>query len=445
MTATITDKLEFLAGDRLPVFRATSRHLAALNPWFAETGLINKRTGQKALGLPVGYCGRERSGGVFYYDEYHLYQAGILHNPNVKVFGEIDHRKSTGVKCMIYRGAACGYNHLVTDRKGEYTKLAEAIPGSKVLRFGEGSKVFINPLDNSMDLNTQRELVASMTITAMGGNRTSLNIKESSLLMEAIIDAHRGFSGKSISDVATLPVVVEKLLNPSEEMARAMSRTVDYLKEEGYEMALALRRLTDTDLRGMFHQPTTPGLFNEDTPLLVMNCEGVTGESAVIMVILINFFTQSQWGRANSNMRFHKVIHDESWDLAAYPGFVESVRRAFKLGRTWGVANWIIAHHKSNLDRSGSSDAIKDLIADSDTTISYKQDEAELSATADDLGLNKAEVARIVQLPPGTALYKIGDQPAIEVEQVVWDAERPLVETSHLMHGLPELSRAGLS
>ena len=142
--------LEFLAGDQLPVQRATSRHLSAVNPLFAESGLIDPRTQSKAIGLPWGYCGRERSGGLYFYDEYRLYQARLLHNPNVKVFGEIDHRKSSGVKCMIYRGAACGYNHLVTDRKGEYTALADAIPGSKILRFGEGTNLFINPLDKAM-------------------------------------------------------------------------------------------------------------------------------------------------------------------------------------------------------------------------------------------------------------------------------------------------------
>ncbi|MBA3757318.1 hypothetical protein H0X09_00400 [Candidatus Saccharibacteria bacterium] len=436
----VEDVLEILAGDRLPFHRATSHHLSGIHPFFAESGLIDSRTHKKALGIPYGYCGRERSGGLFDFDEYSLYQAGLLHNPNVKVFGEIDHRKSTGVKCMIFRGAAMGYNHLVTDRKGEYTPLAEAIPGSKVLKFGEDTNLFISPVDKSMDTITQRDLIASMVITAMGGDRKNLNIRETSLLWEAIKAAHEHF-GMGSGGVATLPVVVEKLFNPTQDMADAMSRPPKYLKELGYDMALGLRRLTETDLKGMFHKETTTGLF-EDTPLLVMNCEGVTGEAAVIMITLINFFTQSQWGRADARYRFHKVIHDESWDLAAYPGFVESVRRAFKLGRTWGVANWIVAHHMSNLYRSGKDEAIKDLVADSDTTISYKQHAPELVHSAEELEFNETEVARITELEPGRAIYKIGNQPGIEVEQQVWPEERPLVETSHLMHGKTELAKA---
>lgn len=440
MAATMEEIIEFLAGDQLPVQRATSRHLAAINPLFAESGLIDPRTQSKAIGLPWGFCGRERSGGLYFYDEYRLYQARLLHNPNVKVFGEIDHRKSSGVKCMIYRGAACGYNHLVTDRKGEYTALAGAIPGSKILRFGEDTNLFINPLDKAMPIDTQRDLVASMVLTAMSGDRVTLNIQENSLLWEAIKDAHNHF-GHGSRGVATLPTLVEKLFQPTETMADNMHRPVDYLRELGYDMALGLRRLTDTDLRGMFHQETTTNLF-QDTPLLVMNCEGITGDAAVIMITLINFFTQSQWGRENPTYRFHKVIHDESWDLAAYPGFVESVRRAFKLGRTWGVANWIVAHHKSNLDRSGNNEAIKDLIADSDTTISYKQHETELEASAADLELNETEVARILQLEPGVALHKVANNPSIEVEQVAWPEERALLETSHLLHGQTELKKA---
>jgi hypothetical protein len=377
---------------------------------------------------------------LYFYDEYRLYQARLLHNPNVKVFGEIDHRKSSGVKCMIYRGAACGYNHLVTDRKGEYTALANAIPGSKILRFGEDTNLFINPLDKAMPIDTQRDLVASMVLTAMSGDRVTLSIKENSLLWEAIKDAHNHY-GQGSRRVATLPTLVEKLFQPTQDMADSMHRPVEYLRELGYDMALGLRRLTDTDLRGMFHQETTTNLF-QDTPLLVMNCEGITGDAAVIMITLINFFTQSQWGRENPTYRFHKVIHDESWDLAAYPGFVESVSRAFKLGRTWGVANWIVAHHKSNLDRSGNNEAIKDLIADSDTTISYKQHETELENSAADLEFNETEVARILQLEPGFAIHKVANNPGIEVEQVAWPEERALLETSHLLHGQTELKKA---
>ena len=136
----------------------------------AESGIIDPRTRAKVRGLPIGYCGRDRSGGIFYFDPVQLYQAGIVQNTNVKVFGKIGNRKSAGAKIEICRGINAGYNHLATDRKGEYTLLVNA-KGGKVLRFGVDTDTFINPLDKVMDHNTQVELIANMTLTALGESR----------------------------------------------------------------------------------------------------------------------------------------------------------------------------------------------------------------------------------------------------------------------------------
>jgi hypothetical protein len=354
MAMALQDYFQLLAGDRLPIFRATTPHLSAVYPLQAESGLIDPRTGHKVLGLPMGYCGRARSGGVFYYDPVQIYQAGIVQDTNRKVFGMVGNWKSAGLKIEIDLGVEVGYNHLVTDRKGEYTLLAESILGAKVLRFGSDTTLFINPLDKVMDHNTQLDLVAAMALTAMADGRPGLDIVERSLLDQAIRAAHAHPKGR----VAILPDLVECMFEPTKEMVQAMHRPVEVLREQGYKMALGLQRLTVGDLRGMFHEETTPGLFDV-TPLLVLNCEALKGDAAVIMIILINFFTQGMQRRNDPASRFHKVFHDESWDLAAYPAFVDSVRRAFKLGGTWGVSNTIVAHHKSNLDRLRNNGAVQ--------------------------------------------------------------------------------------
>jgi len=423
--ATLQDWLTIYSGDSLPVFRATTPHLAALYPLFAESGLIDPKSGKKVPGIPVGYAGQNRSGGIFHFDEYQLYKAELLNNLNVMVLGEINMRKSTLVKSMIFRGIACGYNYLVTDFKGEYSLLANAV-GGKVLKFGPKTDLFINPLDKRMDFSTQLDLVASLAVTSMGGERL-LNVRERALLEHAIREAHAHF-GQGSMDVATLPVVIDKLFHPTQNMMESMHRSHDDLFELGYDIALSLSRLTQGELRGMFHKPTSEGLY-EDTPLLVMECKDVNTEAAAIITLLFNYFTQSQWNNSATWGRFHRVIHDESWALAAYPTFVESVRRAFKLGRSLGIANWIIVHHLNNLYRSGQNEAVKDLIADSDTRIIYSQDETEVRQTALELELNDAEISRIVELQPGQAIWKVGRQPGIEVQHDVWPEELALVKT----------------
>jgi hypothetical protein len=436
MSIATRDVLELMCGDRLPILRATSPNMGALFPFQAESGLIDPRTGRKLQGIPVGFCGRNRSGGVFYWDEFIAWQAGLIENVNVKRFGAINNHKSGDLKTSIFRGVEYGYNHLVTDLKGEYTALAAAVDGAKVLRFGTDTNLFINPLDGAMSLNTQIQLVTAMALTALGNGRTELNITELTLLRYAIEQAHHANS------VALLPHAVDLLFEPSQAVVSKMRRPVDFVKNEGYQLALALDSLGEHGMfGGMFHQPTTPGLL-EETPLLVLNCEGLEGAMAVIMITLLNFFTQSQWSGKNPKHRFHKVIHDEAWFLAGFPGFVESVRRGFKLGGTQGTSNTIVAHHKTNLDRSGSGEAVQDLIADSATTILYNQDPVELQRSADELKLNQADVDRIVKLPPGTALYKIGDFPPIEVESFAWPHERKFIETRQRLRGQDDLATA---
>ncbi len=446
MPGTVKDWTEAALGARLPVHMATSRHLSAVHPFFTESGLIHPLTGEKIPGLPYGRCGRDGSGGIHTFDEYMLYQAKLLNNANVKVLGDINYRKSMTVKFMIYCGVIVGFNHLVIDPKGEYTALVDQIneeaPGyARIVRVGKEAQTFINPLDEAvMDLGVQRDLVASLACTAINDDTVQLGIVERELLWTAITDAHNHY-GVGTRRMPTLPAVVEKLFNPSESMAIDMRKSKDELVTIGYKMALGLQRLTRGDLVGMYHQETSPGLFDE-TPLLVMNVAGLQGEAALMMIILINMFSQSLWARRNPMKRFHKVINDEAWDLAAYPEFVLSLQRAFKLGGTWGVSNWIVTHRLTDLDRSGSIEAIKGLKEDSEVTICFRQPEGEMKVSAEALNFTEAEAERVTQLPPGWALHKVGNQPAIEVEHVIPRRLRPVMETRHLMHGQTDLPRA---
>jgi hypothetical protein len=451
MSVAIEDVLEFFTGARIPAHRATTNHLSALNPFFAESGFIDKRTGVKVPGLAHGFCGVDDSGGIFFFDEYLLYKAGLLNFANVGVLGQPNFRKSTGVKNMIYHGAAAGYNHLVTDRKDhEYKRLADnmnrSLPGSaKTLHFGEGSDgdgYFINPVDPAMDIDTRRELIAALALNTMSGNRTELDEEESTILWAALIETEE-YKGHGTHDVATLPVLVEKLFHPTDSIVKYAEKEDDplYVKQHARKMALGLKRLTEGDLKGMFHKKTTINTY-QDQSLLIMDLDGIKGEKVVVMITLINFFTQSMMARSNPAFRFHKVIHDETWDLAAYAGFVESLRRANKLGGTWGVANWWIAHHEQNMVRSGNLDAVNDIIDDTEVFFCYQMKEKPLRASQDALGLSDAEVKRNLVVPPGTALVKVGKTPAIEMRQYITDDVRPLVETRDRMRGKTDLVRA---
>jgi len=469
-----------LAGDRTPVHRATTYQMGGLHPMFTPSELIDPKTLAKVAGEIWGHYGTPiNPGGLFGFNEFILYQLGLLHNFNKKVFGKIDMGKSSGEKILYRRRIAVGFRILVVDPKGEHAVLANGIPGekpgdppiargipdAKVLRFGKRSGLIINPLDDSMEdgidpidvhpedasrqdrrkeLTTRFEFLKSLTLVGLGDEeRTKLRVHENNYLWHCLVDTlnHKGTGSRG---QVTLPALVERLYNPPPEVVRKMWRTDEALRREPFiTVADALSRYTeDGDMAGMFHGETTPGLY-EDTRLMVMDCSDIQGEQRAIMATAINHFTSGGRSKANPWTRFHWRLYDEVWDLLSMPGVMESLRRSFKLGRSQGIGNIIIAHHKANLDHSSTSSAVQDFISDSDTTVSYYQDEEELERSAGDLKFDAAKRNIIRHLPARSALFVFGNKlPSIVATQVMDKEERALVETSHLAHGKTDIHRA---
>jgi len=430
MAASTEDYLQFTCGDSLRVQRSISPNLSVIHPMFAEGGLVNPRTGHKIPGI---YIGRDSSGGNFYFDVHQLYQAKVLHNPNIVLLGQIDHRKSALLKSYILRLVAYGYNVLVTDIKGEYDMLASHIKNSKVLRFGEDTELCINPLDKRIPRDKQVELVGLMAVAAMGSDHDALTTRENGTLRWAVESAHEHY-GPGSPGVATLPDLVAKLKDPDEFMERHFGRSRVQILEDSVDLAIGLQELTKGGIGAMCSGETSTN-FYEETPFLSMNLREVPQRWLPIITTILNFFTSSQFGERNAWGRFHFIVHDEAWQLARDPGFVQSLIESHKLGRTRGVSNISAFHHLQTLYRSGFSQVIKEVVVDADTRIIYAQDETELQLTADELRLNDNEVALIPDQPPGTGIWKIGRNYSIQVQHEAFDWEIPLLETSHLLKG----------
>lgn len=442
-----TSIAQIICGDTLPTFREISDDIAPISPLSLEHGFINPVTGRKLVGVPLGVGGYNGVAGNFEFCDYTAHQVDPSNafSLNSLVFGITGFRKSAGEKLRILRDTKLfSRNYLVTDRKGEYRELADHIPGAKILRFAGNTEFFINPLDPIMELDAQLELITALVVTAGGELMKELSPLEKTLLWNSIKDCH---NAPGITGVPTLPTLIEKLRKPSVATLDGLSvGGIDQVNQLSMNLRLTLERLSEGgNLAGMFHKPTTQGLFDA-VPLLVLDCEGIDGEKAVIMTTLINFFTLEKNARSSENNRFHHVIHDESWDLAAYNGFVSSVRRAYKLGRSKGFGNRMIVHHWQNLTRSGSAE-IKDIAGDTSLVISYRQSRSEIESTASLFNFTDNEIERIVRLPHGHALYKFtsGMVPAVEVQYLALPREIPLLETSHLVKSKSSLLSNKLS
>jgi hypothetical protein len=165
------------------------------------------------------------------------------------VIGEVGSAKSSLVKTYD-RQALFGRIPWISDPTGEYGPLAHRL-GVDPIRLRPGGDVRISPIGAREDWESQLSLLQAIVASALG---RPLEPEERGGLREAIRVLNAGMSEP------TLPRVVDLLLRPSEQMATRIATTPPRLAMAVRGAALALQRLCEGELRGMFDGPTTPGL-----------------------------------------------------------------------------------------------------------------------------------------------------------------------------------------
>jgi hypothetical protein len=229
--------------------------------------------------------------------------------------------------------------------------------------------------------------------------------------------------------------VVEALLDPGAEAARALRTDPTRLMEDGRDVALELRRLVHGDLRGMFDGPTTGGL-RLDAPLVVLDLSAVYNSPALgVLMACATAWLQSAV-RAEHRHRVIVVV-DEAWAILSNLGVARWLQASWKLSRALGIANMAVLHRLSDLRSVGAGDSeqvglAEGLLADSETRVVYAQSPGEVERSADLLGLTDTEVALVAQLRRGVALWKVGRRSFL-VEHRLASDEVALVDTDAAM------------
>ncbi len=427
---------------RVPVHQVTTRNLGAAYPFIAEAGL-----GQRGVVI-----GDDLLGGSFVFDPFELYAAGVVSNPNLVVFGQIGRGKSAFVKTFLWRQAVFGRRAWVVDPKGEYGDLADAW-GVRPVALRPGGGVRLNPLDPGPDeraagppgaegsnatARRRTELLASLASACLG---RSLAPRERAALGVALTDA----AALAGDHVPTVPMVVEALLAPSAEAARALRTEVRDLAEDGRDVALELRRLVHGDLCGMFDGPTTAGL-DLSAPLVVLDLSALYTSAALgVLMACATAWLQAAlartavaggpgWGR------FFLVV-DEAWAILSNLGVARWLQSSWKLSRAFGVSNVAVLHRASDLRSVGASDSeqvalAQGLLSDSETRVVYAQSPGELDAAAELLSLSATEMELLPQLRRGVGLWKVG-QRSFLVQHRLSALERRMVDTDAAMTGRP--------
>jgi type IV secretory pathway VirB4 component len=404
-------------------YRATTRHLQSVYPLMADAGLGSD-------GVVIGRDGLRRT---FCYDPFVLYQKGTLNGPNMLVLGDIGYAKSALTKSYLYRQAVFGYVPLVTDVKGEYDRLCEALEVNPV-RFVSGGHLRLNPLDPAIGGPARLTLLRSIAELLLG---RQLRPREGAALEQAYTEVE--LAARRRRRQPRIPEVAARLLEPSQQGAAALITSVAQLQEWGRDLAYSLRRLVTGDLAGMFDEQTSPGL-DLDGRMVSVNLQQVTDAAKPILMACVSAWLRSVWGRGDGRRRI--VVQEEAWHLLRSAAFAELQQENFKLARQYGVQNVAVLHHLGDLQAAGdagsrTAELAKNLLADAATRVLYHLDEGELHATAELLGLNRAHCRVIPKLYRGSGLWLVGGRAFVVHHRLAPppSPERWIVDTDAAMLG----------
>lgn len=443
---------EYLPRSLVPAHQATTRNLGAAYPLVAEAGLGHK-------GVLIG---KDLLGGSFVYDPFELYAQGVLSNPNMVVFGQIGRGKSSFIKTYLWRQAVFGRRAWVVDPKGEYKDLAAAW-GVHPVTLKPGGNVRLNPLDPGpepsggffstlLETDDEEDCLGSVTYSStLDSDRRQIGLltslaaaclgREPYPRERAAIDLALT-TVVSSSKIATLPLIVDALLDPSSLAASTIRTDRRSLLEDGRDIALELRRLVHGDLRGMFDGPTTPGL-DLSGPLVVLDLSALYNSSALgVLMTCATAWLQAELARSatqRGELRNQTVVVvDEAWAILANLGVARWLQSSWKLSRAYGVSNVAVLHRVSDLHSVGSlgSEQVglaEGLLSDSETRVVYAQPPAEASSGTGLLSLSSTEAELLPKLRKGVALWKVG-QRSFLVQHLIAPLEQAFIDTDSAMY-----------
>lgn len=424
----------------------TTRHSASLYPW--QIGSALPAAGP-VLGLDV-LAGRT----VFHYDPWELYARRVVTSPNMVVLGQLGKGKSALVKTHLHRQLLAGRQAFVLDPKGEYTALARLhrIP---LLRLAPGSLDRLNPLDpHPGDTPDQSLRRRAGTVAALAGTGLGRD-----LLPEERAGLTAALSG--LDQSAVLGDVVQRLLEPTPQMATDLGTSTERLAGAIRPVALELHRLLSGDLAGLVDAPTTARL-SADGPGLVLDLSAAFGTPALpaVMVCAGGWLSstlthhppvaapsssplsdrqlESGGADARDGNRQRLLLVDEAWALLHLPATTSWLQGISKLARAHGISLITVLHRVSDL--TGQADTgtatqaqARGLLADAETRVLYTQNPSEQPLLREVLGLTGPELDLVTQLPPHRALWQIGQHTAV-VDHLLSPLEaQHLVDTDQQM------------
>lgn len=425
-------------GLRLPRHRATTAQLCSAYPFQAA----------QSLGGAGVYLGTDElaGGAAFCFDPFELYTRRVIDSPNIFVAGLPRVGKSATWKSFLYRcvGALASPGGLprwcaIVDPKAEYAGLAEAL-GLDVVALYPGGTARLNPLEpgpaaawaSAAELAVRRATMVGALLA--GVLRRELSEIEDALLSWALEE----LTLSARVDEPTLGDVAALLAHPTAAMVTRdqLGRGAQDLAVAGDHVTLALGRLLDRSLRGMFDGRSTVR-FNLSGRGLVIDVSAVLHDPPVLTLVMIAVTSWLQSALAvpqgTDTPRRMQVI-DEAWALLGQARTASYFQHCWKLCSLYGVANVAICHRISDLrsqadDGTSTAKVALGLLADTDTRVLFRQASDQATEATELLQLTPAESDLLTRLGKGRALWKVGQHHTSVVQHVIAPGERRFTDT----------------
>ena len=405
----------------------TTANFQAACPFVAEAGAAP----------PGVYIGRDLYGGAWMYDPWTRCQTGALPGTNMLILGALNYRKSTLAKTYLFRQVLHGRQAWVIDIKGEYWPLAKAL-GVKPIRLFPGGDVRLNPLTPRGGREGQLKLLRSVAKAAL---RRDLAPEEDAGLRVALeaVDREVGIGEP------TLPMVVDALLHPRDEMVKGVSAVsaADFA-EANRQAALALQRLCEGDLKGMFDGPTTEGL-DLDARLVVLDMSAIPDSAALgILMTCAAAWLQAILQERKEAAEFEGrespkliLLVEEGWRVTGDIGIAEWLQSCFKLCRALGIQVILVIHRIVDLGAAGAAGSreariCEALLGDAGTIVIHRQPPDQQELLRSRVGLSETLAELTTTLGPGEAVWVVGPECSL-VRHRSSQIERELVYTDWRM------------
>ena len=240
----------------------------------------------------------------------------------------------------------------------------------------------------------RRSLLAALGEVAVG---RKLQPEERNALAVALDEAVR-------STIPVLPLVVDAMHDPRASVAGA---TVEQLRSDGRQVALALGRLVDGDLAGLFDGPSTV-TFDPTLPMVSLDISALAGDDTLTGLLMTCAGAWMEAALADPAGGKRLVIYDEGWHLMRQPALLVRMQQQWKLSRAWGIANMLVIHRLSDLEAVGGDHSearalATGLLGDTATRILYMEPFDEATRAGEQLGLSSVEIAQLPISPKATA------------------------------------------